>query len=160
MQFKSESYKKAIIAYVKSEQIKAARVADICIAIMKEPDASILTTSGMLKEKYIQGVMADTKSQGSEIKRSRVRQTWKKVVVPSIKYDAKENQFTWNYEKILKTAEGVKSGKIKVEAEYKHPEQRKAAGAKRETTAVDVLDLLKKLSKTERKKFDKAYATL
>lgn len=119
MQFKSKGYKNAIVAYVKSDQIKAARVADICIAIMKEPDASILNNkSFMLKEKYIQGVMADTKSQGAEIKRSRIRQTWKVVVVPAVKYDAKENQFTWNYEQILKTAAGVKSGEIKVEPEY------------------------------------------
>lgn len=161
MQFKSEGYKQAIIAFVTGEHAQDARVANICIEIMKDPDASILVPkSGMLKEQYIQGVIKDTMAQGKAISRSRVRQTWAKVVVPSLKYNEKENQFIWNYEKILETAKGVKAGKIKVEAEYKRPEQRKAAGSKRETTAVDVLDLLKKLSKAERKKFDKAYATL
>ena len=116
--------------------------------------ASGISLSGAVNKQIVDGL----EKRGYRIQRTYVSRIFSEIIAKQFtpKSDKEGEYLVYCENKVKQVVTDMARGKIRL----KQSEQRKAAGAKRETTAVDVLDLLKKLSKTERKKFDKAYATL
>ena len=143
-----------------------ASIADLLVTIVDEFGIDAIRSTKGRKSSTGIGLSGEINKQvvdslgkrGYHIQRTYVSRIFNEIIAKQFtqKSDATGEYLEYCEKKAKQVVVDISLGKVRL----KQSDQRKAAGAKRQTTAVDVLDLLKKLSKAERKKFDKAYATL
>jgi len=156
MQFKSKQYINSVESFASNWLNGQKKLAIICVNVMCHADDinDVLTSSGMINEKTIQGIISDVASCGGKVSRSAVYQAWQVVVQPNVSLDESGDIPVWDADVTAMKAlcNDVQDGKVAITPE------RKAAtnGGKREITAVAILEKVEKMSVKERNQLIKA----
>jgi hypothetical protein len=143
-----------------------ASIADLLVTIVDEFGIdAIRATKGRksstgisLSGEINRQVVDSLGKRGYHIQRTYVSRIFNEIIAEQFtqKSDATGEYLEYCEKKAKQVVVDISKGKVRL----KQSDQRKAAGSKRKTTAVDLLELYKKLSPAEQEKFDKAHALL